>query len=339
MTHHHDFSLLLLSALIFAIGCGGGNKSSSFKSLELTPASAILDSTNLTVQFSATAVYQQGMNTDVTNTVTWKSDNPGVATITGSGLVTSINAGKTRISATMQVDTGPTTASAYLLVETGPPTSTPTPRTLSSIAIIPATGSQTLYAPNETAQFLAVGTFNTDPITADVTDQVNWQSSDVDVATINASGLATAVNCPLNTNCVTIITASCTWDSSTSRCDTASTPPPPLIVETSDLAITPSSGAFLPSLTVYPVGQGWSGASAITSTPVGINCAATPASGASGASCTAYFVQGSTVTLTATAASGVVVGFSSNCLPIPSTASCTVTMSGNQTVGVIFNQQ
>ena len=339
MIHRRGFSLLLLSAMIFAIGCAGGNKSPSFKSLQLTPASAILDSPNVTVQFSATAVYQQGMQTDVTNTVSWKSDNPGIATITGSGLVTSINAGKTRISATMQLDTGPTTASAYLWVETAtsPPTPISTPRTLSSIAIIPATGSQTLYAPNETAQFLAVG-FNTDPTTADVTNQVNWQSSDVDVATINASGLATAVKCQGYPNCTTIITASCTWDSSTSRCDIASTPPPPLIVETSNLTITPSSGAFLPSLTVYPVGQGWSGTSAITSTPVGINCTATPASGTGGASCTAYFVQGSTVTLTATAASGVAVGFSSNCLPIPSTASCTVTMSGNQTVGVIFNQ-
>jgi hypothetical protein len=334
MIRHFLSRALLLIATITIIGCGSGNER-RFKVLEVTPAFINLTA-GMTMHFTAAAIYQQaGQNTDVTKTVTWTSSNIDAVTIDASGMVSAISPGAAMITATMQLGSGTVSGRAAVAVQAPPPPpSPPPPRTLSTIAIIPTSGQQTLYAVNQTAQFLAVGTFNTDPTTADVTDLVNWQSSDIDVATINASGLATAVDCSSGSTCMTNITASCTWDSTTSRCDTASTPAPPLIIGTSNLAITPSSGTFLPSLTVYPVGQGWNSASAIISSPVGINCT----SASSGASCTADFVQGSTVTLTATASAGVVIGFSSNCVPIAATTSCTVTMSGNQTVGVIFNQ-
>jgi uncharacterized protein YjdB len=64
---------------------------------------------------------------------------------------------------------------------------------LTTITIIPA--SQTLNAIGETAQLIAIGTFNSTPATQDLTDSVTWQSSDVDVAIVNSSGLVTAVGC------------------------------------------------------------------------------------------------------------------------------------------------
>jgi hypothetical protein len=314
-------SLLFISIAILGLGCSGKK---SFSSLQLTPNTASLASPGATVQFSAVAYYQHGEqsggSSNVSNQVTWTSSNPAVATVSSSGVATAVSVGSTTITATMQLSAGPASASAELDVtgDTGNGS-----RTLTGITIIPASGTQFVYAIGETAQFLAIGTFSASPTTQDITTSVAWRSADVDVATINSSGLATAVSCGGPPPCITNMTATATLT------DTAS------IVATSDLGVWPLGGsANLPSLTVYPVGQG---AGTIVSDPVGISCGA-------GASCTADFVQDSTVTITATATSGIVIGFSSNCVPtvaIPpdaTTASCTVNMSGNQTVGVIFNK-
>lgn len=182
---------------------------------------------------------------------------------------------------------------------------------LTSVTVSPATASLDLAG--TTMRFTASAYYarsKHSPKITDVTNQVTWSSSDTNIATIDSSGLATAANVG-----PTAITA--TLDG---------------ISGTASLTVTAGS-EFLPSLTVYPVGQG---TGTIVSTPIGINCGV-------GAACSANFVPDSTVTLTATAASGVVLGFSSNCVPTASipangaaTASCNVSMGGNQTVGVIF---
>lgn len=314
-------SLLLVSLGVLALGCSGKKTVSS---VELSPSAASL-AAGTTTQFTATAFYQQGQQSggskDVTSQVTWTSSAPSVATVNSSGLATAVSQGSTVITATLQASWGPATASAQLDVTGGTGGGT---RTLTGITIIPASGTQFTYAIGETAQFLAIGTFSLSPTTQEITNTVTWKSADVDVATINASGLATAVSCSSPAPpCVTNVTATATLTDTTS------------IVASSDLSVFPSGGSTnLPSLTVYPVGQG---TGTIKSDPVGINCGV-------GASCTADFVLNSTVTITATASSGYVLGFSSNCAPtavIPPnapTASCTVNMSGNQTVGVIFNK-
>lgn len=318
MTLRSIFCLSLVLALAaFLVGCD--LHPGTLASIQVSPSVASVTQAGTSVQFTATATYTHGSRQpstkDVTNEVTWASSVSGVATIDASGVATAVNVGNSDISASMNGPHGVVSGDASLDVTVGT-------RALTSISIIPATGTQVVYASGQTAQFLAIGTFNAGPTTQDLTDLVNWQSSDIDVATINASGLATAVNCA--GACVTNITAKSTAKDGT------------VIVATSNLTVTPSTGTFLPSLTVYPVGQG---SGTIVSIPVGINCGA-------GASCTADFVQGSTVTLTATASSGVVLGFTSNCAPtaaIPpdgeAAASCTVPMGGNQTVGVIFNTQ
>ncbi len=65
---------------------------------------------------------------------------------------------------------------------------------LNSIAVTPAT--QTLGTIGENAQFTAIGTYRKGgnvPTTKDVTALVQWKSSDTNIATVNSSGLATAV--------------------------------------------------------------------------------------------------------------------------------------------------
>ena len=319
MTRRHILcSLLLASLALLLLGCAGDNR--SFNSLQLSPGSASLASPGSTVQFTATAIYNQGFQVgfpkNVSGQVTWASSNPAVATVSASGVATAVNAGSTTITATMQVNGGPATANAALNVASGP-------RALNSISIIPANNIQTVYANGQTSQFIAIGAFNASPTTQDVTNQVTWTSSDVDVAVINSTGLATAISCAIQSGCQTVMTAS--FNDPTSG----------LITATSNLTtINDPNIAPLPSLTVYEVGQG---TGTVVSNPVGINCS----SGGTTASCTANFPITDTVTLTATPTQGttsVFLGWSSNCnggvnLNLKT---CTVPMANNQTVGAIF---
>jgi Bacterial Ig-like domain (group 2)/Divergent InlB B-repeat domain len=306
-------SVVLLSLGLLALGCA---RNKAFSSLQVTPSTASLASPGLQVQFTATAFYQQGeqsgFSSNVTNKVTWTSSNPAVATVDNSGVATAVNVGTTTITATMQVSGGPASTSSELDVTSGP-------RALSSLTIVP--GTQTVYAQGQTAQFLAIGTFNAAPMTQDLTTQVTWLANIADVATINSTGLATSLPCTSPASgCMTPITA------------TYKNPDGTLATATSSLTTSPATNfpPLLPSLTVYKVGQG-SGTVVSTSEP-GINCG-------TGASCTANFSLNTNITLSETAAPGsTFVEWSSNCnggtnLDLPT---CTVPMVNNQTVGAIF---
>jgi hypothetical protein len=62
---------------------------------------------------------------------------------------------------------------------------------LAAITVTP--GAQLLTATGQSAQFVATGNFTVDPVAQDMTAQVQWVSSAASVATINSSGMATAV--------------------------------------------------------------------------------------------------------------------------------------------------
>lgn len=64
-------------------------------------------------------------------------------------------------------------------------------RSLTSISVTPS--SQSLTAAGQTAQFIATGTFSSDPLSQDLTSQAQWSSSTPSVSTVSSSGLATAV--------------------------------------------------------------------------------------------------------------------------------------------------
>jgi len=148
-----------------------------------------------TAQFSATGTIGHGNNHppttgDVTDQASWSSSNPAVATITATGLATALSAGSTTITAKINGYTGLLTAAASITVSsTGGGTGTITG--ITSLAVIP--GSQAVQAPGNTAQFLAIGT-SASGSTADLTTQVTWLSSSVQIATVvGTTGLATAV--------------------------------------------------------------------------------------------------------------------------------------------------
>ena len=319
-------SVLMMLALI--AGCGASS-SSQLSGVTITPTNVAFEDniqspyfvpSNETAQFTATGTYRNGKNgkmysADITDQVVWSSSLPTVATINSSGVASPTGCGTTTINA--KGGNGGLVATASVTVCTTSGGMIPTgggQGTLTSIDIIPE--SQTVNNIGETAQYIAIGTFTGTPPTSDLTNQVTWSSSDVQIATINAAGLATAVG-------------NCTNGASTTI--TALSPPSLGTVAGTAMFTTNSCGTNnLPSLTVYEVGQG---SGTITSSPAGINCVGS----GGGAGCTANYVLGTGVSLTAVPAAGsVFVGWSANCMP-DNGATCMVTMIDNETVGAIFN--
>ena len=190
---HDRFSprALLLIALVLPIA---GCTNSLVDSLAVTPTSQSL-SVGQTVQLTATGTTGHGSNhpsttQDVTATATWNSSSPAVASVNSTGLVTALTAGTTTITASMSGYTGTIAASATITV-TGSSGTGGASGTVTSLAILPA--SQSVAVPNETTQFLAIGTTSTGA-TVNLTNQVAWSTSSTQIATIGgATGLATAL--------------------------------------------------------------------------------------------------------------------------------------------------
>jgi 6-phosphogluconolactonase (cycloisomerase 2 family) len=167
------FCVLLLAAC--------GSSSPTVKTISVIPATQTISATT-TQQFTATLNYSDGSTKPGAGLVAWSSGTTSVATIDpASGVATGVAAGMSTITATYKGGSGTATLSVNQLL---------------SIAVTP------MFAviPNgaaSTQQFTAMGTFkNPDGTTGnpqDITGMVTWASSMKAVATINGSGLATAV--------------------------------------------------------------------------------------------------------------------------------------------------
>jgi hypothetical protein len=133
-----------------------------------------------TQQFTATGTFADGSIQDITQTATWSSTNPAVATIsmtTGSvGLATALTQGTTTIIATQ----GPLSGNTTLTVN---------PAALLSISLSPSP----LTLPNGTAQQLVATGKYSDGTTQTLLAGVTWTSSDAAIAPVSTSGLVTAV--------------------------------------------------------------------------------------------------------------------------------------------------
>lgn len=308
-------ALLACLVLSFA-GCANPG----LTSIQITPSTQTLTSSGETVQFTAAGIYTQGnhpaVTKDVTSLVTWKSSDVNVATINSTGLATAVGQGTTTITAAMPGFNGQISATATIAVAATP--------SLTSLSIIPI--SATVGHANETEQFIAIGSLKGQAgVLTDMTDQVTWSSSDVRVATINAAGLATALN-----SGTTTITA------------LAKNPDGSVLTTTSTFSLVPDGGGTtLPTLTVYMVGANASNGTVtgavMGSTTNAINCSSTTPS-----QCTGHFPLGSTVVLTANPGLPSFGGWSGPCSPPPTSPGnppqCTVqNMTDNVTVGAIFN--
>jgi uncharacterized protein YjdB len=130
----------------------------------------------LTQQYMATGNYDNGTSVDITSSVTWSSSDDLLAIVNTSGLATGLIAGAVRIKAA----SGATEGTAALLVNAA---------TLQSITV---TASNPNLVEGLTQQYTATAHYDNGS-TADITSSVTWSSSDIPLATVNTSGLATAI--------------------------------------------------------------------------------------------------------------------------------------------------
>lgn len=152
------------------------NVNAALVSISVTPKNASTSYPN-TRQYTATGTYNDSTTADITNSVTWSSSSTGVATINSStGLASSVSHGTTNISAT----SGMISDSTSLTIT----------NVLASISVSPT--SAEIATPGNTQQYTATAHYN-DGYTQTVTSLASWNSSDTNSATINSSGLATAV--------------------------------------------------------------------------------------------------------------------------------------------------
>lgn len=150
-------------------------------SIAVTPANKTL-ALGLTQQYTATGNYSNGTSRNITTQVTWSANCGGVlctpapaASISASGLATTSTTGTITIVATLGSISGRTTL--YV-----------TAASLLSITVTPANPTVNQYS---TQQFTATGHYSDG--TSAVLSSVTWSSATPATATINSTGLATAV--------------------------------------------------------------------------------------------------------------------------------------------------
>ncbi len=159
--------------------------SAVLQSIAVTPSLPTV-AKGLTQQLTATGTYSDASTQTLTG-LTWTSATTSVATVSGTGLVSTLTQGTSVISATSGLISGNTTLTVG-------------PAVLRSIAITPA---NTIIAKDVTQQFVATGTF-TDSSTANISSNSTWSSNTTAVVTISSTGLATG----LTTGSATIDAAS-----------------------------------------------------------------------------------------------------------------------------------
>ena len=175
-------ALLALPAALALSGC-----SSLYQIAILPGAGAVSITVGQTAQFKAFGASQMGSGSpttdDITNSVQWSVVNSSIATINSNGLVTAVAPGKTIINATSN---GITASSDITVTSSGSGAGSGSPY----ISITPTTATETFLG--ETTQFIATGSL-TGGASQSLTGQVQWSSSNTQVATITSGGLATAV--------------------------------------------------------------------------------------------------------------------------------------------------
>jgi hypothetical protein len=157
------------------------------QSITLYPSDPTIPQLGQTTKFIALGVYSPASsNNDLTSVATWASSNVGIATISSPGLATAVGCGTTTITAEYQGVVGQT----LLTVECNGG------QTLQSITVLP--GNPVIPQIGQTTQFIALGTLLAGG-QVDLTNIATWSSSNVQVATVSNTGLATAVSCGTTT--------------------------------------------------------------------------------------------------------------------------------------------
>jgi len=155
----------------------------SIQSIAVSPANLQL-APGLTQKFTATGVFSDGSVQNISNLVTWGTDNPAAAVISNNaanvGVALGVAQGVANITASFTTPVPPVVGSTQLKVSNA---------TLQSISVTP--GNSTI-TPAGVLQYTATGNFS-DGTTEPLSLVATWSSSATGVATINGAGLATGV--------------------------------------------------------------------------------------------------------------------------------------------------
>ncbi|MCH1929498.1 Ig-like domain-containing protein [Shewanella sp. A25] len=129
-------------------------------------------------QFTAVATFSDDSTVDVSQLVTWNSDNSAVLSVSSAGVAMGLSPGSVTVHASYS---GVSSNNLAIRVSGA---------TLTALQVTPATSS---IAEGGQTVFTAIATYS-DGTNQDVTTGVAWQSSDTAIVTINQSGIATGVN-------------------------------------------------------------------------------------------------------------------------------------------------
>lgn len=145
--------------------------SATLTAITVTPTNPSV-ANGYTQQFTATGIYSDNSNQDLTSQVTWSSANTAVATISNisgqKGLATTKSVGSTTITATFGAVSGGSTLQV-------------TAATLTSISVTPTNPIATIFT---TQQFAATGIYSDNSV-KDLTNDVTWSTQSTLVAIIS----------------------------------------------------------------------------------------------------------------------------------------------------------
>jgi hypothetical protein len=127
-------------------------------------------------QYTATGIFSDNSQQNLTGSVSWNTANHAVATVDGTGFLTAADVGTTNVTADLSGVHGQVSIDVTMAILTGVSVSSP----------------DTVVASGSTEQYTATGTYS-DFSTADLTTQATWTSSDPVVSIGFNTGLAQAL--------------------------------------------------------------------------------------------------------------------------------------------------
>jgi hypothetical protein len=148
--------------------------------IKIDSDSKLIDKYKGTIQFSATGVYENIDDKNITTQVEWISSNNETATIDEAALLTGIKAGFNSVE--ISAKAGQIVSNKILVTLN-------IPVTLESIEISP--DYLVLTAPGVTAEVTAIGYYSNET-TEDITGPAAWASNDTSIVTVSTSGVVTA---------------------------------------------------------------------------------------------------------------------------------------------------
>ncbi|MBI3131207.1 MAG: Ig domain-containing protein [Acidobacteria bacterium] len=152
----------------------------SLTGLSLNATTLLLFQGGATYDLTATANWSNGTSTvPYDSNVTWTSTNPSVASVNASGVVVPVAPGTANVTASASGHS----ATCNVTVQGSAPT-------LSSLSLSPATGSITV---GQTLDLTATANWSNGTSTVPYDSNCVWASSSTGVATVNSSGVVTAL--------------------------------------------------------------------------------------------------------------------------------------------------